>query len=126
MTRILPHDEWQRIAWTEAAPAWASLDPARNTVIVTEDDGVIVGCVVLMQTLHAEFLWIAPEHRGRTAVARRLLSRLVTEAKAWGARTVLGSAMSFQMQDILGRLGRQLPGEHYVMNLQEMPSCRPQ
>lgn len=121
-TRILPVAEWARLEVTEARDAWEHLDPDRNRVIVAEHDGAIVGCVILMQAVHAEFFWIAEAHRGRVSVFRRIRERMVAEARAWRAPVVLASAVSDQMRCILGKLGAQsLPGDHYVLNLQEWP-----
>ena len=68
-TRVLPVEEWSRLAGTEAG----GLDiPHAARVVVVEDGGAIVGCHILVPVLHAECLWIHPAHRGRSSVARRL------------------------------------------------------
>lgn len=120
-TRILPPVEWHRLEQTDAREAWGFLDPERNRVIVDERDGLIVGCVILMTTEHAEFLWVKDGYRGHGTVLRRLRDRLMAEAHG---PTVLVSAVSHQMRCILHKLGAQpLPGAHYVLTLKEMRSC---
>jgi hypothetical protein len=123
VTRLLPPDEWDKVA---VAGVPRALDPHRNLVIVTEDAGHVVGCVVLMTALHAEFLWIADAHRGRAVVFRALWRRLVQEARTVGAPTVLAAALSRTMRNILNGLGHVLPGRHYVMSIEEISRCRPQ
>lgn len=69
--RILPPEEYPRLNGTEAETVWPLLTEAAR-VIVVEHEGQIVGCHLLQPTLHAECLWIHPDHRGRASVARRL------------------------------------------------------
>jgi hypothetical protein len=117
-TRILPVDEWPRLAGTSVGQVWPYLRPMRNTVVVVEHDGEIVGSLVLMQTLHAEFLEIAPDYRGHVAVARKLRAGMTAEAERLGYPTVLASAISDEMRGILAGLGAsQLPGDHYVLSV---------
>lgn len=126
-TRVLPPDEWPRLIVTDAWEAWPHLDPARNTVVVTEHEGAIVGCVILMQAVHAEFLWIAPEHRGKTSVFRRLRDGMLSTARALGTPTVWMAAMSTQMHGIVCGLGAErVPGAHFLLNLKETTPCRQQ
>ena len=120
-TRILPPEEWSRLEAIPAGIPWRDLDPRRNHVLVTEHDGMIAGCVVLMEAIHAEFLWIAPAHRGRVSVARRLRATVLDSARTWGYPTVLMAAMTKQMAGILAGLGAdRLLGDHYVLNLKEV------
>jgi hypothetical protein len=120
-TRILPPEEWTRLASTNASEAWACLDPQRNSVLVVEAEGEIIGSVILMQAVHAEFLWIDPKHRKRASVLRRLRRRLLLEVA--GIPTVLAAAIGVEMRTLLEKLGgHRLPGDHYVLNVQEM-SC---
>lgn len=121
--RVLPPALWHRLPAETEIP-WDRLDPARNQVLVTEHDGAITGCVVLMQVAHAEFLWIAPGYRGRVSVGRRLLERVQREARRLSAPTLVMAALSKTMNGILCGLGAErLPGDHYVLPLQEPRSC---
>jgi len=115
-TRVLPHEEWSRLGRTSLRKIWGRLDPARNTIVVVERRGAIVGTVMLMQAVHAECLWIAPDHRRKASVLRRLRARAFVEARQQGAPTLLAAALSTRMQRLLVKLGaRPLPGVHMVM-----------
>lgn len=118
IARVLPVEEWPRLEGTEAETVWPHLDPARTTVVVVEHDGVIVGCHVLMNVLHAECLWIHPEHRGKAGVARRLWTTVQRTAKALGARTVITGACSDDIRALLAHVGAErLPADHYVLTV---------
>lgn len=120
--RILPSEEWARLADTSLGPYWPALDPRQVTVIVIERDGEIQGCCALMRAVHAEFLWIAPSARGRVAVMRRLRRRVIAEAATFGLPTLLMSACSSLMVGIIRKLGASpLPGAHFVVSLKETP-----
>lgn len=114
-SRLLPREEWPRLIGTNAETIWPAL-PADANVLAIEQDGAIVGCVILAQVYHAECLWIAPEHRGKSAVARRLWALLVDTAASLGVRTVAAAAVSDQMKTILAHVGAiRVPAETYVM-----------
>lgn len=121
-TRLLPAADWCRLDTVpEAGIPWRAMDPHRNHVLVTEQDGQITGTLVLMQALHAECLWIAPAYRGRVSVFRRLRHAMLAYARAWRYPTVLMASMSKQMAAILAGLGAdRLPGDHYVLTLKEV------
>ena len=114
--RLLPPEQWDQLADTSSAELWPHLDPLRNRVLVVEErGGLIIGVLVLMQVEHAECLWIAPEHRGKSVVFRELRAGLIREALG---PTVLAAADSDEMRGILPKLGAvPLPGEHYVLPL---------
>lgn len=117
---MLPPEEWPRLAGTEAERVWPLLDPAQAQVLVVEQGGAIVGVWVLMRLVHAECVWIAPAHRGRGSVAKRLVSFMRDRARAWGARTVIGSATRDEVATLIGKLhGQPLPGQMFVI-----PLCR--
>lgn len=120
ISRILPVDEWPRLEGTEAESIWPLLDPETAQVLVVEHDDAIVGCWVLQPVLHAECLWIAPEHRGKSSVARRLWVSMHQTARELGARTVATSAVSEDVKDLLAHVGAvEVPGELYVMTISE-------
>lgn len=116
MTRVLPPAEWPQLAATPLADVWPYLDPMRTRIIVSERGGRIVGHLVLMLALHAEFLWVSPELRAKVSVIRRLREQMFIEARTWRAPTILMAALCHRMRRILTRLGaRRLPGTHYVL-----------
>ncbi len=117
-TRILPPDEWPKLAGTEAEYVWPYLDPLKSRVVVIEDDGAIIGCHILMNVLHAECLWIREDHRGKSSVARRLWTAVQTEAKAMGAQAFSTSSMSDDIDRLLEHVGAvKVPGKYYSVRL---------
>lgn len=117
-SRILPPEEWPRLAGTEAGALWPHFDPARVTVLVVEHDAAIVGTWVLMNVLHAECLWISPAYRGRTSVARRLWSVMQRTASSLGVPAVATAAISDEVRGLLEHVGaKKVPGDHYAMRV---------
>ena len=115
-TRILPPEEWWRLADTEAADVVQSFSDAARVVVV-EVDGVIVGCHVLQPILHAECLWVHPAHRGKAGVARRLWAGVQAEAREhFGVRAFATAAVSDAVERLLDHVGAtKLPGSHYMV-----------
>lgn len=115
-SRILPVDEWPRLEGTEAETVWPTLDPGTSTILVVEHDGQIVGCHVLLYVLHAECLWIHPDHRGKSSVARRLWDAVQRMVLASGKGAVWTAATDQRVCRLLKHVGAtQLPGTHYVV-----------
>lgn len=115
-TRLLPADEWPRLAGTALEPLWPTLNPETCRIIVVERDGQIVGHHVLMTVLHAECLWIHPDHRGRASVARRLWGAVRAEAHAYGASGVMTTAMDDVVRGLLTHVDAvRVPGDHYLV-----------
>lgn len=115
ITRLLPRAEWSRLAGTELEVA-APLLPAEAVVLVVEDEGTIAGCWALTPYWHVEGLYVAPEHRGRSAVFRRLVAGMRASLDAIGERVVLTAATDAPVQAMLVAAGaRALPGVHFVV-----------
>ncbi len=113
---MLPPEEWPRLAGTEAERVWPLLDPAQAQVLVVEQGGAIVGVWVLMRLVHAECVWIAPAHRGRGSVAKRLVSFMRERARAWRVRSVLGHPVDASVVTLIEKLqGTRLPGVPYLI-----------
>lgn len=116
-TRILPPDEWARLAGTEAETVWPHLPPSAHVLVVEQDDQ-IVGCWVLMSVLHAECLWIASAHRGKASVARRLWAFMRRTAAGLGAPVVATAAVTDDVRRLLEHVGAtKVPGDHYAMRM---------
>lgn len=124
ITRMLPVAEWPRLVGTEAETVWPHLNPGRSGIVVVEDAGAIVGCWVVMLVPHAECLWIAPSHRGKASVGRRLLRGLRAYARQLGVSSVATSALSEEVRGMLERIGAvPLDGDHFVMSMEEKNVC---
>lgn len=119
-TRVLPKEEWHRLHGTEAETVWPHLLPDSTEVIVIEDDAQqIVACWVAMRVTHAECLWIAPSHRGRFDVMRRLLSAMRSRVRAWGGTTFVTAALDDRVRGLIERVGgTRLNAEFFVMPAQ--------
>lgn len=117
-SRVLPENEWPRLAETEAGQIWPLLDPKRSHVLVVESDGEIVGTWILMNVVHAECLWIAPEYRGHASVARRLWLSMRKAARAMGVPVVATAALSDDVRALLDHVGAtKVLGDHYAMRV---------
>jgi len=124
-SRILPFAEWHKLDGTEVAEARSSLDPARTAILVVEDGETIVGCHVLMWILHAECLWIHPDHRGKASVGRRLWAAVQRTARAAGVPSLWTAACDDRVRGLLAHVGAtELPGAHFVLPVKGDP-CRP-
>lgn len=118
-TRILPREEWHRLAGTELETVIPYL-PASASVIVVEDGDQIVGCWSVFEQTHVEGVWIAPEYRGRGSVARRLIATMVETARARGAQTVWTAAVTPDVADLALRLGAvELHARHFSLKIGE-------
>jgi len=117
-TRLLPPEEWPRLVGTEAETIWPMLDSARTQVLVVEDAGAIIGCWVLMNVMHAECLWIAASHRGKSSVARRLWTGMQRLAEIWGVSTIATAAVTDDVRSLLQHVkATRIPGDHYSMRI---------
>lgn len=113
-SRLLPRDEWPRLANTELAEA--ELLPAGSEIVVVEVDDEIVACWGVFRMVHVEGCWVAPAYRGNAGVWRRLLTGMHHTAQAMGAHTVLTASLAPEVSALLDKLGAtELPGRHYVL-----------
>jgi len=118
-TRILPIEEWPRLKGTEAEALWPHLDPSKSAVVVVEDDGIVVGCHVLMYVLHAECLWVHPDYRSK-GVMRELWSTVKRMVRAAGGRTRVTACTSDRVKKLLEYAGAErLPGQHFVIAMED-------
>ena len=118
-TRILPVDEWPKLAGTELERVWPVLSPDDARIVVVEDaNGQIVGCWAAIRYVHAEGVWIHPTHRGKSSVARRLMRGLRAAASEFGATAVMTTACTADVADLVAHFrGAKLPGDHYAVSL---------
>jgi hypothetical protein len=125
-TRILPPDEWSRLAHTEAGPALAYLDPAESRIVVVEDSDRIVGCWAVLRLVHVEGLWIDPAYRKGSSVARRLFQATWRIVRAWAPRWVMTAAVTDDVKALLREhVGAvAIPGEMFVVAVNGAETCR--
>ena len=87
-SRILPVDEWPKLATADPIGVWPLLRPEDTQVVVVECGDRIVGIWLALRIVHAEGVWIDPAHRGAFGVVRRLLAGMRSAARTWGASVV--------------------------------------
>jgi hypothetical protein len=117
-SRVLPVEEWPKLAamW----PMVHEVNPEALTVIVVEDGEEIVGCWGLITLAHAEGLWIAPEHRGKGPVARRLWSAFNQVAHERDISSVITGAEdgNAEVVELLDKRGAQKLPPAYLLSLE--------
>ena len=115
-TRILQPEEYHLLAGTELEQAIELLGPGKATVIAVFDGEQLVGCWSLIPTIHAEGLWVHPDHRGKSVVQRRLTVGLSAMAKHQGATVVLTTALDDRVEGLLKHIGAaKMPGSQYAV-----------
>lgn len=118
-TRILPPEEWSKLADTEMGPALAAVNPDAITVVVAEDEaGDPIGCWGLVSFMHLEGMWIREDHRMRGRVLHRLWNAVCGVASARGLGAVFtGAADPHVVKWILKQGGAPLPFASFVLPL---------
>jgi hypothetical protein len=116
-TRILPPAEWHRLP---EPPLPAIRDAAIDGhVVVVEDGDEIVGCWVLMRCLHVEGCWIAPAHRRKVSVARRLYCAMRELVHGYRVRGALGCFVDADALRIVERHGgTEVLGRHLMLTFE--------
>lgn len=108
--RILPRDEWARLAHLDIGQFLPACVPDSLTVLVVEHDGEIVGCWAAVTILHAEGVWVHPDHQKKGSVARRLWLGMRGLVARMGASSVVTGAIDPAVEAlILKHHGQALP-----------------
>lgn len=118
IARVLPREEWSRLAVTGFPLLGSTLRPEDSEVVVIEDEGRIVASMGTFRVTHFESLWIAPEYRGNAGLARRLMKAGVKSAKKWADEWVWGTSGTDHMNGILERVGgEKMPVDSFAVPL---------
>jgi hypothetical protein len=113
--RILPVEEWPRLAGTDLFTVLPYLPASETTIIVVEDDdGTIVGCWATFRVHHAEGVWVAPAYRHKVSVARRLWRRMRQVILERGAESMVTAAMAPEIDALLAKRAQALPQEYML------------
>lgn len=99
--RTLEADEYQRL--TQVAEGFVP-DPGASRVVVAEDDGEIVGRMILCMPVHIEGTWVKPDHR-KTTLAYRMHQFCLQTLRDLGLGKALAYANDEQTENYLSRLG---------------------
>lgn len=122
-SRILPAEEWDRIKQTPVM-LFPYTDPSKMDVVVVEDEGEIVACMMVLKATHLEGLWVAPERRKKAGVVRALMRQVVALLNVRGEKWVFGGAEHDQMRGFIQRHnGIPVPMDLYALVLGER-QCR--
>lgn len=114
--RVLPRDEYHRLAGTELESVAPTL-PDGCQVLVVEDGGDIVACWALLRVLHVEGAWVAASHR--TVASRHLLRGMADLVADAGGAAVLTGSRSPRVTRLLRGLGAtKLDFDTYVLSLE--------
>lgn len=122
VARLLPPEEWDKLAGTELGGQTDRLSPDASAIIVVElggPGGPIVACWAAMNIVHVEGVWVAPgSHAG---VVRALLEQMSSYLTTCGVREVLTQATEPGVADIIDRLGgHKVPGETWVIPIADL------
>ena len=112
-SRVLPAEEWARLDGTLLESVWRTMNPAWSEVIVVERDGAIVGCVALMNVLHAE----CAQTGGDAGVMRALWTALRQRVGEMGLPAVWAAAIDEPMRSLLQRHAESIPGDHFLLRV---------
>lgn len=120
-SRILNPDEYLRLAGTPAEGAVTHFTPATRVVVVEDDDGKLLGCEVFQPILHGEFLWIHPQHRGKSSVARRLWKAMKdTVKREFSVEWFATGCDSDQVRELLCHVKAHKLPDHYMVPVGEV------
>ena len=110
--------EWAHVA---QLAEWGMVpDPTMARVVVVEAEGQVVGAWCILTAIRLEGAWIAPSHRARVGVVKRLTEGVFSILRACEARVVYTAATSAAVERLILKLGFQrFPADWYVKVLGE-------
>jgi hypothetical protein len=123
IARLLPPEEWSRLAGTDLEAHWPHFNPAQTDVMVVEHEGQIIGCLSMLKVFHVEGLWIAEAHRRKGAVMRHLLELMQATAETHDTRGLVAGAITQQMRDVLAGLGASALPDQFVIPVSQGKPC---
>jgi hypothetical protein len=114
--RILPPEEWGRVASIEPFASGGLPDPAHWRIVVVERDGQIVACCSLFDAVHWDLFWVAESERGNPVVFKELIEGGVTVMDEFDVQQVHTTVPwgNPAIEEMLQRFGfRPAPGTLY-------------
>lgn len=117
IARLLPPDEWPKLAGTELETVWPHLDKAKAKIVVVEhEDGTILACWSLFPIWHVEGVFVHPGHRGRGRVAKRLVDYMGAVCQHEGITHVVTGCISDQVRELLEHFNAvEIPGQQFTI-----------
>lgn len=124
-TRILPREEWARLAGLGVDAMLPLMPPDDVQIVVVEHHGRIVACWSVLRIVHLEGVWIDPAFRGRPSIARRLLTATLDAARSWGTRWAMTGATDDGVRRLLERhlSATKVPMDTYTVPLYGKTPC---
>ncbi len=108
--RELPAAEWSKVAHLDLGQFLAAIVPDSATVLVVEHEGEVIGCWATVTLLHAEGIWVHPDHQKKGSVGRRLWQGMRRIAERYGVSSVITGAVDPSVAaQILRHRGQALP-----------------
>ncbi len=110
-TRALTLDEWRSDEWraklsgSEVGKALDSLGPRTIVMVVQDNAGAVIGSWAALHVLHGECFSVAPAHRGKAAVARKLLRAMANVAQHFEFTSIWTAAEDDDVARMVRRLG---------------------
>ncbi len=112
IVRELPAAEWGRLAHLDLGQLLPACAPESATVLVVEQDGEVIGCWAAITILHAEGVWVHPDHQKKAGVARRLWVGMQRIAARAGVTSIVTGAVDPAVKALIERhRGQALPQE---------------
>jgi hypothetical protein len=111
--RLLPPEEWEKIAAREPFVSGGLPDPTYWRIVVVEDDGQIVGSCALLDTVHWDAWNVDPAYRGNPVVFKELIEGGVSVMIEYGIELVHTTVPDGRpdLEAMLERFGfRRAPG----------------
>lgn len=100
----------------DTLPAGTPAMPSGSVVIVVEDAGEVVGTWAVVPYHHLEGVWVAPEHRGKAAVAKHLVNAAMYILQGRQQTVALTASDSPSVDRIIRHMGgTELPARHFVL-----------
>lgn len=124
--RVLPVQEWHRLAETPQLGALKELPAGTRVLVVENDHGDIIATAAAFWAWHVEGAWIHPDHQGKSAAGRHLVRGVQELARESGASGFIAAADTDAMTTMLERGGAvRLPASYAMRVIQEDDPCQP-
>jgi hypothetical protein len=123
-TRLLPREEWDRLAGTDLETLAPQLDPEHTRIVVVEGPDGLAACWAATRFVHLEGVWIAPQHRKSPGVVRKLLRGMRWALQVMGASYAITGSTTPDVASLIEKLGgRPLHVNWAVLPMQEETKC---
>lgn len=107
-SRILPPEEWSKLAGTLLDGPARTLDPATTQIVVVEHGERIIGCAALWMMPHLDGVWIDPAYRQRISIGRRLRQAVHDLLTTNSIPEVWAMATTVRSRRLIERFGQAL------------------